>query len=381
MKLLKFFLRCPLLFLLLAGWGGLTVYTCAEGNLADAMENNIISNPVFTALLKRDTDIKGVDLEQWGDMREPEIPSGSAISGGGNSGTGKKNDTGTDNQKADGYAGNGKGENTGGKKNGNGGAGNQSSQKPSAGGNGKKDKDSREETGITRYETYEKQETDSPYYLDPGMRALTTDYPYQKVDKSYFDDAVFIGDSRTEGMHDYSGLDNATFFARTGLSVYELLEDEFITDPATGSQVSVSHMLKHNKYGKIYFMIGINELGTGNTGTFLNAYARVISRFRKWQPDAVIYIQGIIPVSKSKSDSDPVYNNVNINDKNVAVSRLADGKNIFYFDVSKSLTDKAGNMKDEYTFDDIHMYAQHYQRWTDFLMEHGVVRKGKSAGK
>ena len=97
MKLLKFFLRCPLLFLLLAGWGGLTVYTCAEGNLADAMENNIISNPVFTALLKRDTDIKGVDLEQWGDMREPEIPSGSAISGGGNSGTGKKNDTGTDN--------------------------------------------------------------------------------------------------------------------------------------------------------------------------------------------------------------------------------------------------------------------------------------------
>jgi len=57
-------------------------------------------------------------------------------------------------------------------------------------------------------------------------------------------------------------------------------------------------MLKAKKYGKIYFMVGINELGTGNTGTFQKAYERVLRKFQKWQPDAVIYIQGIIPVSK-----------------------------------------------------------------------------------
>ena len=33
------------------------------------------------------------------------------------------------------------------------------------------------------------------------------------VDDDWFDDAVFIGDSRTVGLRDYGGLDNATFYA------------------------------------------------------------------------------------------------------------------------------------------------------------------------
>ena len=134
-------------------------------------------------------------------------------------------------------------------------------------------------------------------------------------------------------------------------------------------------MLKTNQYGKIYFMVGINELGTGNTGTFQKAYDRVLRKFRKWQPDAVIYIQGIIPVSKVKATGDEIFNNININDKNVSIAQLADGKDIFYLDVSGKLTDKDGYLKEDYTFDEVHMYAQHYKLWTDYLMKHAVVRK------
>ena len=118
----------------------------------------------------------------------------------------------------------------------------------------------------------------------------------------------------------------------------------------------------------------INELGTGNTGTFQKAYERVLRKFQKWQPDAVIYIQGIIPVMKEKSSEDAIFNNVNINVKNVAIAQLADGRDIFYLDVSSSLTDKNGYLKKDYTFDDIHMYAQHYGLWTEYLMKHAVVR-------
>ena len=121
-------------------------------------------------------------------------------------------------------------------------------------------------------------------------------------------------------------------------------------------------------------MVGINELGTGNTATFQEAYERVLRKFHKWQPDAIIYIQGIIPVSKEKASGDAIFNNVNINDKNVAIAQLADGKNIFYLDVSKKLTDKEGYLKEDYTFDEVHMYAQYYQLWTDFLLKHAVVR-------
>ena len=39
------------------------------------------------------------------------------------------------------------------------------------------------------------------------------------VDDSYFADAVFVGDSRTEGLRMYSGLTGAKFFSEVGLTV------------------------------------------------------------------------------------------------------------------------------------------------------------------
>lgn len=32
-------------------------------------------------------------------------------------------------------------------------------------------------------------------------------------------------------------------------------------------------------------------------------------------------------------------------------------------------------LKDDLTFDGVHLYANNYAQWKDFLMEHGVVRK------
>ena len=65
--------------------------------------------------------------------------------------------------------------------------------------------------------------------------AITKPSDYQKpvpvetaVDDSYFDDALFIGDSRIDDMHSFSGLNNATYYAKTGMSVYRLFKDPFI---------------------------------------------------------------------------------------------------------------------------------------------------------
>ena len=356
-KILKWLLKCPILILILAVWAGLVYLTWKEGKMPIAMEQNLVQNPVFSVLLSGQADLPKLeesDLEQdiqiadldtsvTDTLNSDQSSTGQKKDSDKEDGKGKKND-----KKADGQ--------TDGKDDGN--------------TDGKTDK----KAGVTKFREYKKVKTDSPYYSDPGIMALTTEYSYQKVEKDYFDDAVFIGDSRTVGMQDYSGLDNATFFAKTGMNVYEILEDKFIKDASSSKDVSISYMLKHHKYKKIYLMIGINELGTGNTATFQKAYARVLEKFRKWQPDAVIYIQGIIPVSKKKAASDGIFNNVNINDKNVAIAKLADGKQIFYLDVSEKLTDKQGFLKEEYTFDDVHMYAQNYQLWTDYLMEHAVVK-------
>lgn len=405
MKLWRWFKKCPMLFLLLAGWGSLTAYTWSQGRLPHRLEKDIIEKPVFTALLEKDASqsmlseldeqavmagIVGLDDDEPGgteagaaghvtDKESGMEDAGTETAGAEDGQTDNADNTDSSRKDASGSdaAGGASGSGMGADKD----STDKKNEGPAPDGPGEKEKNSPdavkqadETAGVTRFEKCRQVQTDSQYYSDPGKRALTTEYAYQKVGKSYFDDAVFIGDSRTVGMQDYSGLDNAQFFAKTGLNVYEVLEDKFIEDPQTGEEVSVSHMLKAKKYGKIYFMVGINELGTGNTGTFQKAYERVLRKFQKWQPDAVIYIQGIIPVSKEKSSQDAIFNNVNINDKNVAIAQLADGRDIFYLDVSSSLTDKNGHLKKDYTFDDIHMYAQHYGLWTEYLMKHAVVR-------
>lgn len=222
------------------------------------------------------------------------------------------------------------------------------------------------------YISYKKKQTDSPWYTDPGKIPLTTEYDYVSVDDDYFDDAVFIGDSRIVGMNDYSGLTNASFFAKTGLTVYDLLDDEFIKDPDSGRKVSVSYMMQHHTYGKIYLMVGINELGTGGTERFQEAYKDVLKHFRKWQPDAVIYVQSIMGVSPAKDKSDAVFNNTNIRDKNYAISKLTDGIHIFYLNIQELYEDENHNLAKELTFDDVHLYAQHYDKWVQYLKEHAV---------
>lgn len=230
--------------------------------------------------------------------------------------------------------------------------------------------------GITRFKFYEPQEIDSPYYSDAGKVALTTEYPYMNGNISYFSDAAFLGDSRTLGISDYAGLDEADFYCDSGMTIFKLLESAGVTYQKTGSKVDLSQVLQQKQYGKIYIMLGMNELGYGNTNTYLDKYREVVEQIREWQPDAIIYIMANLHVSKEKNNLESEFNNININDKNAASASLANGTDIFYLDVNPIYTDSEGFLDSELTFDGVHMYAQHYDRWRDFLMEHAVETNG-----
>lgn len=227
--------------------------------------------------------------------------------------------------------------------------------------------------GETLYVDYDPVETDSIYYFDVGKTALTTTYDYQKVRESYFEDAVFFGDSRTLGISDYAGLD-ADFYCENGMTVYKLLDDKGVVNQDTGKKENIPQMLKQKKFGKIYIMLGMNELGYGTTDVFLEQYRTVVDQIRAWQPDAVIYILANLHVNREKNNMETEFNNVNINAKNVAAAGLANGEDIFYLDANPLFIDEEGFLQDELTFDGVHLYADGYTVWRDFLMEHGVVR-------
>lgn len=193
------------------------------------------------------------------------------------------------------------------------------------------------------------------------------------VDESYFDDALFIGDSRTVGLYEYAGIEErADFFCKTSLTIWTVLEKPIVKNEE-GKSVTVEEALQEKSYGKIYLMLGINELGRGNTELFMEQYKKVVERIRELQPDAVLFVEGIMRVAGEKSSTDPIFNNANINERNENIARLANNKDIFYIDVNEAVCDEFGDLVAEYTFDQIHLKAAYYELWKQFLLEHGIV--------
>lgn len=204
-------------------------------------------------------------------------------------------------------------------------------------------------------------------YGDAGVIRAAS-YQFVGVDESYFDDALFIGDSRTVGLRDYTDLsEHADFLCETSLTIHKVLEEDF---PQAGT---VAEALAARDYGKIYIMVGINELGSGTTETYMAEYTKVIDTLHALEPDALIFIQGVMRVTESKNQSDAIFNNSNINARNNAVATLADNIQIFYIDVNEVVCDEQGNLNSDYTYDQIHLLGVYNDLWKQFLLSHGVI--------
>ncbi|MDD2971040.1 MAG: GDSL-type esterase/lipase family protein [Lachnospiraceae bacterium] len=197
-------------------------------------------------------------------------------------------------------------------------------------------------------------------------------YEYRQVGRAYFDDAVFIGDSRTDGLAKYSGLDNATFYAKNSLTIYDFFTKRFIPVEGETEKLTLEEVMQQKQFAKIYIMFGINELGTGSPQRFGAEYLRVLTRIRELQPDAILFVQGMMRVTAAKSTTDPIYNNVNINMRNALLATVDNHHDVFYLEMNDAVCDENGDLDAEYTFDDVHLKARYYNLWVDYLMSHGI---------
>ena len=186
------------------------------------------------------------------------------------------------------------------------------------------------------------------------------------VDESWFNDALFIGDSHIEGFCDYGGVPNATYYFKRGLDIWSVLNKSFV-----GGKQTIPQALSQRQFGKIYIMLGINEIGCGTTESYAAQYADVVACLRELQPNAVIYIQAIFHTSQKKSDT-TIYNNDTINARNAAISALADGQHVFFVDCNAVFDDENGALTSSYSGDGVHVKAPYYTMWRDYLLRFGL---------
>ena len=118
--------------------------------------------------------------------------------------------------------------------------------------------------------------------------------------------SLFIGDSRTEGLKEYGGLEEAEFFANSGMSSFNLLSTNLTVKD--GSKKTLEELLSQHSYERIYLMLGINELGYPPSSV-TKKYASIVDWIHQLQPQARIILEANLHVTKKKSDTDQVYGN------------------------------------------------------------------------
>ena len=184
----------------------------------------------------------------------------------------------------------------------------------------------------------------------------------------WFDDAVFVGDSRTQGLENYDGLGNASYYAVKGLMVNTAYTKAALV--VNGKKETVMQALSAKKFGKVYIMLGINELGWSSMQKFVDDYAQLVADAHKDQPGAKIYLQSILPVSAKKSASDAVYNNKKIGQYNQAIEKIAREKGAVYLNVAEAVSDASGALPQAASTDGVHLNAAYCAKWCEYLKTH-----------
>ena len=179
----------------------------------------------------------------------------------------------------------------------------------------------------------------------------------------YFDDALFIGDSRTVGISSYGTLKNADYFCDIGISVYKI-------DQYNVGGMTVWDKLRKKQYAKIYVMLGITEIGNDIEGTTAK-YRRLVDGIREIQKDALIYLQANLHVTTSGETQ--YITNERINALNTNIQGMADdSKKIYYLDVNPLFDDEYGYLTAEYASDGVHVLAKYYATWCEWLCKNTV---------
>lgn len=213
-------------------------------------------------------------------------------------------------------------------------------------------------------------ETDSKETIIPGVDNFDINAERVSLPDDYllpgddFKDAVFIGDSRTEGLTVYNVLTTSTILATRGLTAKEAYSKKFIK-LEDGTKITAIDYLENNKFNRVYIMLGLNEMG-GTAEHFKETYGILVDKIRETLPDAKIYAISIIPMIEERTDD--TYNNPKIKKYNEALKALTEEKGITFVNAKAAVINEQGTLRDDLSKDGIHLRVPGLTMFVNYLI-------------
>ena len=211
-----------------------------------------------------------------------------------------------------------------------------------------------------------------PPEFTPGPFAVDWQLPLSEpVDVSYFDGAIFFGDSLITGFAAHRLLPNATVIAIIGVTPQTALEEPLIpTDYGMATMLEATQE-KEEPPGKVYIMLGSHSLGL-DAEQFASYYRQFIDAVRAQHPGATIYIMSLPPVAAHVREHHHGVSREKVVELNGVIAELARAAGLPFLNVFDALAGEDGYLPAHASSDGLHLSAEYNFVLLDFLKAHTV---------
>ena len=192
------------------------------------------------------------------------------------------------------------------------------------------------------------------------------------VDESYFADALFCGDSLSDGIRIYEVFAGFNTCTMVGISPQSAATEAFY-ETEDGRTLTMVETIVEKQPSRVYVMLGTNGLNWASVDSLIAGYSEFLDAVRSQMPALDIIIESIPPTTRETAEKRPSYVIENINAYNAALLELAKSKGCYYIDIHAAVVGEDGYLPDDIAAPDgIHFQISGYQIWKDYLFTHTI---------
>ena len=202
-----------------------------------------------------------------------------------------------------------------------------------------------------------------------GPNAPSSDQSFPE----YLDDTIFIGDSRTNGMVNFSFINRNNAYAIDGVNHQTMRTERFLTMSSTGRKLTAAEAIGVVKPIRMIVSLGINGVAFMGEEKFFSEYAALLDELQTASPDSILVVQSILPVSQTREAEYPQLANAIIDAYNQRLKTLTLEKGGRWLDTANLLKNSRGSLNTIYdSGDGLHFNKRAYQALFDYYDQHRI---------
>lgn len=199
---------------------------------------------------------------------------------------------------------------------------------------------------------------------------------------SYYDGAVFVGDSitaqllvyvREKQQKDPGFFSNVKFLTAQSYSLYTASRKNLLANKPNlkyrGEEMPLCRILKEMKPTKALILLGVNDYIGETIEKGIGYDERILDLTKEFAPDTQIIFQSLTPVRPAfckRHDYRTLWDQYN-----AALEAFCQERNVPYIDIASRLKDEEGYLKKGYSSDGkYHLKPAGLQLWLDALLDY-----------